>query len=257
MRSCNNVITSRCHSVEDWRRLRKYCWAVWGFTPNQVQWYSLGKLPIGWVPYGCFNKFNKFPETLLSEMFLVSMMITDFSFCSGVASLGSDCMLSWSLWMFRWFWIVNHQNCCSNNSSFMAGRVKHLCQEWSITIWLVLIKFWQVPWNVRLREWPIIGNGEAICVQVNTTWLIVTMCCHGYKISAFEHFHVNSRFRLSTDGSGLGKRFSRYADDQSVPWRLIYACFKLQFAHKSKFYKTSCRYLAYSTLSYLKSYWEE
>ena len=185
------------------------------------------------------------------------MMITDFSFCSGVASLGSDCMLSWSLWMFRWFWIVNHQNCCSNNSSFMAGRVKHLCQEWSITIWLVLIKFWQVPWNVRLREWPIIGNGEAICVQVNTTWLIVTMCCHGYKISAFEHFHVNSRFRLSTDGSGLGKRFSRYADDQSVPWRLIYACFKLQFAHKSKFYKTSCRYLAYSTLSYLKSYWEE
>ena len=190
-------------------------------------------------------------------MFLVSMMITDFSFCSGVASLGSDCMLSWSLWMFRWFWIVNHQNCCSNNSSFMAGRVKHLCQEWSITIWLVLIKIWQVPWNVRLREWPIIGNGEAICVQVNTTWLIVTMCCHGYKISAFEHFHVNSRFRLSTDGSGLGKRFSRYADDQSVPWRLIYACFKLQFAHKSKFYKTSCRYLAYSTLSYLKSYWEE
>ena len=162
------------------------------------------------------------------------MMITDFSFCSGVASLGSDCILSWSLWMFRWFWIVNHQNCCSNNSSFMAGRVKHLCQEWSITIWLVLIKFWQVPWNVRLREWPIIGNGEAICVQVNTTWLIVTMCCHGYKISAFEHFHVNSRFRLSTDGSGLGKRFSRYADDQSVPWRLIYACFKLQFAHKSK-----------------------
>ena len=118
---------------------------------------------------------NRFPETLLSEMFLVSMMITDFSFCSGVASLGSDCMLSWSLWMFRWFWIVNHQNCCSNNSSFMAGRVKHLCQEWSITIWLVLIKFWQVPWNVRLREWPIIGNGEAICVQVNTTWLIVTV----------------------------------------------------------------------------------
>ena len=109
----------------------------------------------------CLMAVNRFPETLLSEMFLVSMMITDFSFCSGVASLGSDCMLSWSLWMFRWFWIVNHQNCCSNNSSFMAGRVKHLCQEWSITIWLVLIKFWQVPWNVRLREWPIIGNGEA------------------------------------------------------------------------------------------------
>ena len=209
-------------------------------------------------------------------MFLVSMMITDFSFCSGVASLGSDCMLSWSLWMFRWFWIVNHQNCCSNNSSFMAGRVKHLCQEWSITIWLVLIKFWQVPWNVRLREWPIIGNGEAICVQVNTTWLIVTMCCHGYKISdlsIFTSIPGSAYLRMEADWASVFQGTLMISQCLGDWFMLVSSCnlhIRANFikpragtlpirlwATWRAIGKNKEKFLASSTLSYLKSYGEE